>query len=170
MRERVSVGVQSVKYIGPGFYRGAKRRALLGKYLAPRWAPACGGMRRAARTARVRARESPVGRYTRRVHSPICLRRLAQDAGTELGSSRHWSSRDSRYAALVPLMNSSCILLFGVGAGCAGGTAENALAGNVRIAAMEPGAQTVGAPERYIADAPLHPPVEAVEKFTTPDE
>jgi hypothetical protein len=57
-----------------------------------------------------------------------------------------------------------------VGAGCAGGTAENALAGNVRIAAMEPGAQTVGAPERYIADAPLHPPVEAVEKFTTPDE
>lgn len=87
-----------------------------------------------------------------------------------MGSSRHWSSRDSRYAALVPLMNSSCILLLGVGAGCAGGTAENALAGNVRIAAMEPGAQTVGAPERYIADAPLHPPVEAVEKFTTPDE
>jgi len=36
MRERVSVGVQSVKYIWPGFYRGAKRRALLGKYLAPR--------------------------------------------------------------------------------------------------------------------------------------
>lgn len=36
MRERVSVGGQSVKYIWPGFYRGAKRRALLGKYLAPR--------------------------------------------------------------------------------------------------------------------------------------
>ena len=77
---------------------------------------------------------------------------------------------DSRYAALVPLMNSSCILLFGVGAGCAGGTAENALAGNVRIAAVEPGVHWLGAPDRYIADAPLHPPVEAVEKLTTPDE
>jgi|Transcript_5042 hypothetical protein len=67
-------------------------------------------------------------------------------------------------------MNSSCILLFGVGAGCAGGTAENALAGNVRIAAVEPGVHWLGAPDRYIADAPLHPPVEAVEKLTTPDE
>ena len=48
--------------------------------------------------------------------APICLRKAAQEAGTLLGSSRNLSSRDSRYAAEVPLMNSSCSLAFGVGA------------------------------------------------------
>ena len=94
--------------------------------------------------------------------APICLRKAAQEAGTLLGSSRNLSSRDSRYAAEVPLMNSSCSLAFGVGAlGGVGGAAAAAYgrAWNVRMAADAPagkpthGARDVGptAVEKRIA-------------------
>lgn len=83
-----------------------------------------------------------------RADAPICLRSEAQDAGTLFGSSLNWSSRDSRYAALVPETNSSCIRAFGVGAVLGGPLAAAAygLAWNARSAE--------GATQRRSAPAP----------------
>ena len=95
--------------------------------------------------------------------APICLRKAAQEAGTLLGSSRNLSSRDSRYAAEVPLMNSSCSLAFGVGAlGGVGGAAAATYgrAWNVRIAADAPaGSQRTGA--RDVGPTAVEKPIAA---------
>ena len=93
---------------------------------------------------RSRARRGRGGR----ADAPICLRSEAQDAGTLFGSSLNWSSRDSRYAALVPETNSSCIRAFGVGAVLGGPLAAAAygLAWNARSAE--------GATQRRSAPAP----------------
>ena len=94
--------------------------------------------------------------------APICLRKAAQEAGTLLGSSRNLSSRDSRYAAEVPLMNSSCSLAFGVGALGVGGAAAATYgrAWNVRIAADAPaGSQRTGA--RDVGPTAVEKPIAA---------
>jgi hypothetical protein len=54
----------------------------------------------------------------------IWRRSDAQDAGTELGSSRNLSSIDSTYAADVPLRNSSWSCAFGVALGVGGAAAR----------------------------------------------